>query len=405
MSMPFTVLHINSVNFGSTGNIMLNIASKVKEKGNMSYVAYANSRTNRKKNIQNSILIGSIIERNIHIKLAYFTGLNGCFSKKGTKKFLEVIDNDIKPDIIHLHNLHNCYINLKLLFDYIKNKNLPVVWTLHDCWAFTGQCPHFTMAKCDKWKTICFDCPQYREYPSSRVDRTREMYIKKKKWFTGVNNLTIVTPSQWLANRVKESFLKQYPIKVINNGINLNIFKPTSSNFRIKYNLTNKILLLGVANSWSQRKGLNIFIDLSKRLENNYKIVLVGLTKEQIKRLPSNIIGIQRTESNKELAEIYTAADFFINPSLEETMGLVTLESLACGTPVIVSNSTAVPEVVTNECGIVVSNYNSESFFYEIINNKKEFKKEDCIKQAKNYDMNKKYEDYLNLYDSILIKN
>ena len=231
------------------------------------------------------------------------------------------------------------------------------------------------------------------------------MYIKKKKWFTGVNNLTIVTPSQWLANRVKESFLSQYPIKVINNGINLNIFKPTSNDFRVKYNLANKILLLGVANSWSQRKGLNIFIELSKRLENNYKLVLVGLTKKQIKGLPSNIIGIQRTESKKELAEIYSSADFFINPSLEETMGLVTLESLACGTPVIVSNSTAVPEVVTDECGIVVTNYNVESFFYAIINNKKEFKKEDCIKQAKNYEMNKKYEDYLNLYDSILIKN
>ncbi|MGI6686168.1 MAG: hypothetical protein ACOX47_11995, partial [Bacillota bacterium] len=179
------IIQINSVNYGSTGSIMLNISNKAREKGFNVYVAYAKSRTNMRKSLENSILIGSVLERNLHLRLAYYTGLNGCFSKLGTQRFLKQVDR-IRPSLIQLHNLHNCFINLKMLFEYIKEKNIPVVWTLHDCWAFTGQCPHFTEIGCNKWKTGCSNCSQFYRYPASRVDRTREMYALKKEWFTGI---------------------------------------------------------------------------------------------------------------------------------------------------------------------------------------------------------------------------
>mgnify|MGYP002532974705 FL=1 len=161
----------------------------------------------------------------MNVALARITGYNGCFAWIETHKLLKEIDK-FHPDIIHLHNLHDSYINLPMLFSYIKKHDIPVVWTLHDCWSFTGQCPYFTMVKCDEWKTGCHDCPQYKEYPSSLYDNTKMMWRLKKKWFTGVKNMTIVTPSKWLAGLVKESYLRDYPVQVINNGIDLNVFKP-----------------------------------------------------------------------------------------------------------------------------------------------------------------------------------
>ena len=395
------LLQINTCNFGSTGSIMLNIDKKAKEAGFTTYIAYPYSEQSSKKIIDNSIIIGTAREWNIHLKLAYYSGYNGCFSWLGTYRFIKKVDS-IKPDIIHLHNLHNCYINLGMLFNYIKRNNIPVVWTLHDCWAFTGQCPHFSMIKCDKWKMGCFNCPQYGEYPASRVDKTKKMYRLKKAWFTGVKNLTVVTPSHWLAELVKESFLGCYPVKVINNGINLKVYKPTQSNFRKNNNLEDKIILLGVASVWNKKKGLDIFIELAELIPEEYKIVLVGLTEEQLKALPQNILGIKGMDNPTEIAAIYTAADYFVNPSVEEAMGLVTVEALACGTPVIVSNCTAVPEAVNQKCGTVVEDYSARNFYNAIINSSKTYLSKDCIDRAKEYDMCKKYREYLDLYRDVL---
>ncbi|RAP74006.1 glycosyltransferase [Paenibacillus montanisoli] len=399
MSRHIKVLHINSVNFGSTGSIMLNISREANMYGYISYVAYANSRTNKQIEVENNILIGSIIDRNLHLQLAYYTGLNGCFSNLTTKTFIRKLE-EIKPEIIHLHNLHNCYINLKLLFDYIKEKEVKVVWTLHDCWAFTGQCPHFTMVQCEKWKKGCFECPQYNDYPASIVDRTKRMYSLKKQWFTGVKNLTIVTPSNWLAGLVSESFLGSYQIKVINNGIDLKLFKPTESDFRLKYGLQNKKIILGVSSIWNKSKGLDIFIELSKRLDSGYSLVLVGLSTDQIMNLPQNIIGLT-ARTSKELVEIYSAADWFVNPSMQETMGLVTVEALACGTPAIVSNLTAVPETVDLSCGVVAEEYNADTFYKILSNTSHTISKADCLRRASNYDMSKKYKEYIDLYNCL----
>lgn len=393
------VLAINSGNFGSTGNIMLDINDQLKKSGHQAYSSCSDGRSMRKKKLEDHIYIGNIVELNLHLNLACTTGKAGMYSKIGTRKFLDKVDK-IAPDIIHLHNLHNSYINLEMLFSYIKKNRIKVVWTLHDCWSFTGHCPHFDMVDCNKWKVECYDCPQFKEYPRSRIDNSKFMYKLKKKWFTGVENLTIVTPSQWLGDLVKQSFLKEYPVKVINNGIDLEVFKPTKSDFREIYNCKNKIILLGVAFGWGKRKGLDIFIELAKVLEEKYQIVLVGTDEDIDKVLPKNIISIHRTQNQKELAEIYSAADLFFNPTREEVFGLVNVEALACGTPVITFNSGGSPECINKTCGIVVEKddlFNSINSIDELLN--KRVDKEMCINRAFLFKKNEKYQEYINLYE------
>lgn len=403
-----TIVEINAVNYGSTGTIMLNIAEKAKNNGIDIYCTYPDSRLNRRKKVSNSINIGHVVYNKINRELAYFTGYLDCFSNISTKIALCKISK-IKPDIIHLHNLHGSYINLPMLFSYIKKHNIPVVWTLHDCWSFTGQCPHFTMIECDKWKKGCHHCPQYRQYPASNIDRTKNMWKLKKEWFTGVNNMTIVTPSKWLGDLVKESYLKEYNVKVINNGINLSIFNPINSDFREKYNISNeKYVLLGVAFGWGEKKGLDVFIELSERLDKEqYQIILVGTNSQIDKQLPDNIISIHRTQNQKKLAEIYTSADLFVNPTREEVLGLVNIESLACGTPVVTFNSGGSPECIDETCGISVPCDDVDKLEKEIIRicNEKPFSKLNCINKAKSFDMNARFEEYIQLYQKICKKD
>ncbi len=391
---------INSCNFGSTGNIMLEIAEVAEKCGHTAAVCYPKSRVNAKKQKETDIVIGSRLSRNLHLKLAEITGLNGCFSYFSTLDFLRKL-NKFKPDIIHLHNLHNCYVNFPLLFGYIKKHNIKTVWTLHDCWSFTGHCPYFDIAECDKWKTECYNCPQYKEYPKSLFDNSKYMYRLKKKWFTGVKNMTIVTPSEWLASLVKESYLKDYPVKVINNGIDLNVFKPTESDFRKKYALENEYIVLGVASPWGKRKGLDVFSELAERLDDRYRIVLVGLAKEQKEGLPPNIIGLERTANQTELAEIYTAADVFVNPTREENYPTVNMEALACGTPVVTFNTGGSPEIIDETCGTAVAKNDIDGICNKIIKicETKPYSEETCLKRAKSFDKNEKFREYIRLYE------
>lgn len=401
-----TVL-INSCNFGSTGNIMLEIAETAENGGYTAAVCYPQSRDNSRKQKEKDFIIGTRFSRNIHLMLAEITGLNGCFSYFSTMKLLKKLDK-LKPDIIHLHNLHNCYINLSLLFKYIKKHNIKTVWTLHDCWAFTGHCPHFDMIGCDKWKTGCYSCPQYKEYPKSLFDNSKIMYRLKRKWFSGVKNMTIVTPSEWLASLVKESYLKYYPVKVINNGIDLNVFKPTESDFRKKYALENKYIVLGVAFGWGRRKGLDVFVELARRLDKEkYKVVLVGTDDNVDKLLPENIISIHRTQNQTELAEIYTAADVFANPTREENYPTVNMESVACGTPVVTFNTGGSPEMLDETCGAAVAKDDNDAMYNEIIRicEAKPYSLEACIKKAKGFDKNEKFGEYIRLYEVLNEQN
>jgi len=399
------VIAINTFNIGSTGNIMLQIAEEARKKDFSVITCCPKSRDNLKKTVDHQILIGNRYLRNIHIILSKLTGYNGCFSVISTIRFLRRIDQ-LNPQLLHFHNLHGWYINLPILFHYVKRKEIPVIWTLHDCWAFTGQCPHFTMVKCDKWKTGCHHCPSYREYPAAMVDRTKIMWKLKKEWFTDVKDLTIITPSQWLADLVKESYLKDYPVKVINNGIDLSVFKPTESDFREKHGIpAEKKIVLGVAFGWGKRKGLDVFIELANRLdEREYQIVLVGTDDTVDMQLPKNIISIHRTHNQQELAEIYTAADVFANPTREEVLGLVNIEALACGTPVVTFDSGGSPETIDKTCGIVIPYDDVDSMEREIkrICEKKLFSQKECILRAEQFEKKICFDQYVAMYTGVL---
>ena len=228
------------------------------------------------------------------------------------------------------------------------------------------------------------------------------MWKKKKEWFTGVKDLTIVTPSEWLADLVKKSFLSEYPIKVINNGIDLNIFKPTQSDFRDAHGIEG-LMLLGVAFGWGKRKGLDIFVELSKRLGNEYQIVMVGTDDVIDKQLSSSIISIHRTNNQQELAEIYSAADLMVNPTREDNYPTVNMESIACGTPVLTFETGGSPEIVDVNTGAVVPCDDVDKMIQEIERICKEnpYSEEDCIRKAQVFDKWRKFQEYIELYESV----
>ncbi len=401
------IVEINTCNYGSTGKIMLQIAKTAENRGHNVWVAYHNHPLNRSKEVKNSILIGNKLAYYLHTKLNLYTGLNGCGSVFSTIKFLRKIKK-LKPDLIQLHNLHNCYINLPLLFRFIKKSNIPVVWTLHDCWSFTGQCAYFDMVKCSKWKNGCHNCEQTHIYPASNVDRTKEMWKLKRKWFCGIENMTLVTPSQWLADRAKESFLSNYHTKVIYNGININVFDSVPNEVKKNHNIPDyKFMLLGVSFGWGERKGLDVFNELAKRLDpNKYQIVLVGTNENTDKLLDPNIISIHKTNNQSELAEIYSASDLFVNPTREEALGLVNIEANACGTPVVTFNSGGSPECICDKSGSVVEKDDIDALEKEIIRicNEKPFSIENCKKQAQKFDLNIKFNEYVDFYENIYNK-
>jgi putative colanic acid biosynthesis glycosyltransferase len=353
----------------------------------------------------NTYKIGSFFNQYYHYFVSAFFDSQGFSSKHATNKLINMIGR-YKPDIINIHNLHGHYINIKLLFDFIKKSNIPVVWTLHDCWAFTGHCAHFDYIKCERWKEGCFDCQQKKAYPKSVIlDFSKRNYQIKKEIFTSLDKMVMVTPSVWLQKLTEKSFLKKYPVKTIYNGIDLSIFKPTSGSFREKYGIQDKKIILGVSQNWSRMKGLYDLIHLGKILDKSFVIVIVGLTKKQMKSIPDGIIGITRTESIKELTDIYTAADVFVNPTYEDTFPTVNLEALACGTPVITYKTGGSPEAVSNICGIVVSQGDIEALTNAIINiDRYGFRSDACRERAFKFERNKRFYDYIELFNG-LIKN
>lgn len=395
------ILQINTVyGIGSTGRIAVGIDKILKQHGNEGYIAYGYDYKHGQ--YENSYCVESIPELKFSILLTRVLGKHGFYNRSVTKKLIRWIDK-IKPDVIHLHNIHGHYINIKLLFNYLKKINRPVVWTLHDCWSFTGHCAYFDMVNCDKWKTGCGSCKGLKCYPFTWFfDRTKETYVDKKKLFTSLNKMVVVTPSQWLADLTAQTFLNKYPIKVINNGIDLDVFKPTNSNFRNKYKLQDIKIVLAMANGFGKRKGIDYIFELTKKIDNNYKIVLVGLKKEDIKLVPDNCIGIMNTSDTIELAKIYSAADVFINPTLEDNFPTTNIEALACGTPVVTFNTGGSPESIDEMVGAIVEKGNSEKLFESILNvclKGKEFYKANCRKKAvAMYSDKERYKDYINLY-------
>lgn len=400
-----TLLQINSVvNSGSTGRIAEEIGQSAIAAGWESYIAYGR---NERPSSSKLIRIGSDKDIKLHGLQTRLFDRNGLGSKYATTAFIRKVE-DIKPDIVHLHNIHGYYINMEVLFLYLKRVNIPVVWTFHDCWPITGHCSYFSFVGCEKWKTQCYKCPQKRGYPSSYfIDRSKKNYNLKKELFNSFSNLTLVPVSEWLSGVLEESFLQNYPIRVINNGINTEAFKPSEgSAFRTKYSLDDKFILLGVASIWDERKGLKDFIELSKLLNSDYQIVLVGLTNKQIKQLPENILGIERTESVEGLAEIYASSDVFINPTYEDNFPTTNLESLACGTPVITYETGGSPEAIDESTGIVVEQGNINKLvdaINQIKSHDKQYYSDACVERAHRlYRKEDRYREYIDLYEYLL---
>lgn len=388
------ILQINIFGNLSTGKIAVDIYKTLVRAGHEGMIAYA--RGTIEEGIP-SIKIGTEIDVKVHGLMTRITDRTGFYSKKATWKFIEDI-RAYNPDMIHLHNIHGYYLNIEILFGFLKEYGKPVVWTLHDCWAFTGHCAYFDFVKCDKWETGCYDCEQKRSYPASlMIDNSKKIWQKKKELFSGLN-MKIVTPSYWLKQLVEKSFLNQYPVEVIHNGIDLKIFQPKEGNFRENYNLEDKYIILGVASSWDKRKGLRDFIELEKLLDNKYKIVLVGLTKKQIEELPETILGIERTNNVEELVDIYTTANVFFNPTYEDNYPTVNLEAIACGTNVITYNTGGSPETLHVESGKVIKQGDIESALIEIEKNVDVGIEKDSCQVTPMYDKEACFRKYIEIY-------
>ena len=394
------ILQINTVYAkGSTGRIAQGIHDICQKHHAECVTAY---RYPEQKGVvlDDTLTVSSWWDCHIHNRLARYTGLQGCFSRLKTRRFLKKVKK-FDPDIIHLHNLHGNYINLPLLFRFIKKHKIKTVWTLHDCWTFTGQCAYFTIANCNKWKAECRSCPQFKSQKSAVL----KMHENKRKWFLGIDSMTLVTPSKWLNELVSQSFLKDYSTVIIQNGIDLSVFSPTESDFREKYNIPHgKKILLGVAFVWDKRKGLDVFLELFKRLDKEkYQIVLIGTTDAVDSMLPEGIISIHRTNNQKELAEIYTAADLFVNPTREEMFGLVNVEANACGTPVLTFRTGGSPECIDETSGAVVDCDDIDAMEKEIIRicSETPYSAEACRLRAEAFDMNEKFEEYIRLYEQL----
>ena len=389
------IFQINSTcDFGSTGRIAINILREVEKNGGEGIIAYG--RYSAPDDID-SFKICSEADVKIHGVLSRITDRQGFYSTSATKRLIEKI-KDYNPDLIHLHNIHGYFLNVKVLFDFLNEYNKPIVWTLHDCWTFTGHCGYFISNGCEKWKTGCYSCPSKKNYPTSLVlDNSKKNYKQKKELFTKPENITIVTPSKWLKDLAKESYLGKYPVKVIYNGIDLNKFKPTESDFRKKHNLEDKFIILGVASIWEERKGLKDFIKLNEMLSENEKIVLVGLNDSQLAMLPENIMGIKRTNGIEEMVAIYSTADVFVNPTHEDNYPTTNLEAIACGTPVVTYNTGGSPESVFEGNGFTVPRGDIKELY-------KAIKKVDGCKTSANdfFDASKRYKEYVDLYKEIL---
>ena len=378
---------------GSTGKICLAVSRLLNERGVENYILFSEEDSDYEYGIKYADKLSIKLEA---LKSRVF-GNYGFNSKILTKKLIAKLD-EIQPDIVHLHNLHGHGCNLEILFTYFKEKNIKLYWTFHDCWAFTGYCPHFDMVSCDKWQTQCQACPQKGAY-SFFFDNSSKLYSKKKALFSGLD-LTIITPSQWLKGLVKKSFLKDYEVLVINNGIDLDIFKPSESDFRENHGIKDEFLILGVAFNWDERKGIDVFSDLARTLPKDCRIVLVGTNENTRQHLPDNVITIDRTENQQQLAEIYTACDLFVNATREDTFPTVNIESLACGTPVLTFKTGGSAEIIDETCGMSVEKNDTDALKAAILKVKESrpFTKEACLKKSAEYRKEEKFKEYTKIY-------
>lgn len=402
--MPKLVQFNPVVGFGSTGRIAENIGNFVLDSGWESHIVYS-GRPAAQSN-SNLIRVGNKRDLYQHAIESRLFDNHGRSSKSATNRLVEKLDL-IEPDVIHFHNIHGYYLNYEILVEYINKRTIPVIWTFHDFWPITGHCTYFSDVKCEKWKKHCFSCPKTAFYPKSFIDQSKFNFYHKKEVFTSIKDLTITPVSNWASGLIKQSFLGGYNVKTIYNGIDLKSFKPVSTeSLRSKYNLGSKKVLLGLATTWGERKGWSDYIALANRLDEDYKIVMIGVSKLQAEHLPNNILGIERTNNLDELVEWYSLAEVVLNLSYQETFGLTTVEGFACGTPSIVYDCTASPELMEKGVGEIVNPGDIDAVVqavYNIASNGKMHYMTQCISHVrKKFSDKDRYADYLNLYKAKL---
>ena len=396
------LVQINTVFYASTGRIMADIQKYAESQGydTISFVG----RGPASKGIKGKVF-GNPISFWSHVILTTVFDAQGYGSYFATKKMIRWLREE-KPDIIHMHNLHGYYLHIPILCRYLKEEYKgKVFWTFHDCWPITGHCAHFVSVNCNQWKKECRKCPKKKEYPISFFfDGSKRNYRMKKKWFENIPNLTIITPSKWIKDIVLESFLKYKRIEVVYNGIDLRIFKYVRDiELWNKYNIPReRKIILGVSSIWNRSKGLDDFLELAKDLSEDYHIVMVGLSKGQMGKLPKNVTGIEKTSDIEELVRIYSNADVFLNPSIEESFSLVTVEAMACGTPAIVLDTSAVKELVDEKSGLVLNQHQPQDYIkaIQLIMDKK-LQTDDIRARAEKFDKDRQVARIIELYKTV----
>ena len=395
-SSKIQIIQINATcGFGSTGRICESISDFLSKEGIDNLVLYSEGSSKYKKSLRFCSPFLLKIEALLS-KIFGNYGFNGFFS---TKILIKKIKR-MNPKIVHLHNIHNHAINYTMLFSFLQKSNIKVLYTFHDCWSFTGYCTHFLYCGCNKWKKKCFSCPLKRNY-SFFFDKSTHNYIKKKK-ATEDSNMIIVTPSIWLKETVSSSFLGNKKTIVINNGIDLSVFKPTTKSFKKQNIFANKYIVLGVSSIWNERKGIDVFETLSNELDERFVVVLVGKNIPKSLQSKKNVVSIEHINNQKELADIYSSADVFVNPTKEDTFPTVNLEAIACGTPVITNNIGGSFEMLNNDCGMIMQNTAQLISYLKSEKFKTDFSSKECVKHAEIFMDTKCFKKYLALYRSLL---
>lgn len=402
------VLRVNT----STGRIMQEIGELAMQHGWRSCIAYSKGRDGIKSCQSEVIPVGNKWSTIWHGLETRLLDRHGLASNEATRLFVKQIQ-ELKPDVIHIHNIHGYFLNYQILFDFLAKSNIPVIWTVHDCWLYTGHCYYYSYAGCNKWQTGCGHCPQKREFPASwLIDRSHQNYEDKKQAFTSLpqDQLTIVPVSEWIREEMQHSFFRNNRFHVIHNGINTNIFNIYNpEQVKQKYGLNGKHILLGVASIWSREKGFDDCIQMADFLHPDEMLVLVGVRPEQQKKLKKNMLGIPRTENIHQLAELYAAADAFINPTWQDNYPTVNLEAIACGTPVVTYRTGGSIEAITDQTGFIVPQGNVKEMLEAarlISQRGKAYYQQPCRTYAlENFRKEDRYQDYLDLYDKLTERN
>ena len=386
----------------STGRIACEIAKLVEADGGECRIGYGVPGISRDSDPY-AIRIGSTLERKFHAIIRKLFDAEGYGSWFATMQLIHQMKN-FQPDLIHLHNLHGCYLHLPTLFRYFQKADIPIVWTLHDCWPFTGHCAYFDYSGCEKWKERCHHCPQQKNYPVCiGVDGSSRNHRMKQKLFSMPAHITFAAPCKWITKHLKSSALGHYPYRVIVNGVNRKVFHPVENNLKERYGLSGCKVCLAVASEWDHRKGLSYLLEAAHKMGDDYRFVVIGLTEEQIASLPERMIGIRNTADTSELAAWYTAADCLVNPTLEDNMPMVNLEALACGTPVVVFETGGCPEALDQTCGIVVPKGDTAALCVAIEKAASGvFLSENCISRAAQFDCTQTFQQYLSLYKELV---